>query len=63
MDKSFVSDHYKETECDFLYKVKPKGKAASIYLPDRISVIGRLVYVITNPELRDQFLDGLRAQP
>ena len=32
VDKSFVSDHYKETECDILYQVKLKGKPAFVYL-------------------------------
>ncbi len=32
VDKSFVSEHYKETESDIIYKVKFKNQDAYIYL-------------------------------
>ena len=32
IDKSFVSNHYKETECDIVYQVRLKGKHAFFYL-------------------------------
>ena len=32
LDKSFVSDHYKETESDLIYKVKFQGQEAYIYI-------------------------------
>jgi predicted transposase/invertase (TIGR01784 family) len=31
VEKSFISEHYKQTESDLLYKVKLKGKEAYIY--------------------------------
>ncbi len=30
LDKSFIADHYKETESDLIYKIKLKGKEAYI---------------------------------
>ncbi|BAP56903.1 hypothetical protein THII_2606 [Thioploca ingrica] len=32
VEKSFISEHYKETESDLLYQVKLKGKEAYIYI-------------------------------
>ena len=32
LEKSFVSDHYKETESDLIYKVQLRGKPIFIYL-------------------------------
>jgi predicted transposase/invertase (TIGR01784 family) len=32
LDKSFVADHYKETESDLIYKLKLRGKTVYIYI-------------------------------
>lgn len=32
IDKSFISEQYKETESDLIYKTKIKGKEAYIYM-------------------------------
>jgi predicted transposase/invertase (TIGR01784 family) len=54
LDKSFVSDHYKETESDLIYKVKVRGKTIYIYVllefqssVDRFMVV-RVLNYITN---------------
>ena len=54
LDKSFVSDHYKATESDLIYKVKVCGKTIYIYVllefqssVDRFMVV-RVLNYITN---------------
>ena len=32
IDKSFISDHYKATESDLIYKIRLKGKLVYIYI-------------------------------
>jgi predicted transposase/invertase (TIGR01784 family) len=54
LDKSFISDHYKQTESDLIYKVKVRGKTIYIYIllefqssVDRFMVV-RVLNYITN---------------
>lgn len=32
LDKSFISDHYKETESDLIYKLRVRGKTIYLYV-------------------------------
>lgn len=57
IDKSFVSDHYKETESDLIYKVKLRGRVAYlIILLEFQSTVDRFMVL---RELSDQLLHGL----
>jgi len=54
IDKSFISDHYKETESDLIYKIRLKGKVVYFYIllefqskVDRFMVI-RVLNYLTN---------------
>ena len=54
LDKSFISDHYKQTESDLIYKVSVRGKTIYIYVllefqssVDRFMVV-RVLNYITN---------------
>lgn len=54
LDKSFVADHYKETESDLIYKIKLRGKTIYIYVllefqskVDRFMVIRVLYYILS----------------
>jgi predicted transposase YdaD len=46
LDKSFVADHYKETESDLIYKVGLRGQTIYIYiLIEFQSSVGRFMAV------------------
>ena len=61
VDKSFVSGHYKETECDIVYQVKLKEKPAFVYLLIEFqSTVDRFI-AFAGIKLRDKLLDGLCA--
>lgn len=54
LDKSFISDHYKQTESDLIYKVRVRSKTVYIYVllefqssVDRFMVV-RVLNYITN---------------
>ena len=54
LDKSFVADHYKETESDLIYKLKLRGKTIYIYVllefqskVDRFMALRVLYYILS----------------
>jgi predicted transposase/invertase (TIGR01784 family) len=54
LDKSFITDHYKETESDLIYKIKLRRKTVYIYIllefqskVDRFMVLRVLFYILS----------------
>lgn len=54
LDKSFITDHYKETESDLIYKLKLRRKTVYIYVllefqskVDRFMVLRVLFYILS----------------
>ncbi len=62
LDKTFIADHYKETESDIIYKVKFKGRDAYlVILLEFQSTVDRFMVLRTGGEDRVRNRIGTRT--
>ena len=59
LDKSYISDHFKETESDLLYNVPLRDSEVYIYNSAGVPVYRTPVHGASGAVLPDQFLYGL----
>ncbi len=63
IDKSFISDHYKETESDLIYRIRLKGKVVYIYiLLEFQSKVDRFMVIRVLNYLTNFYLDYIATQ-
>ena len=62
LDKSFISEHYKETESDLIYKIQFQDREVYIYILIEFQSTVDPFMALTGAELHHQLLHGFSRQ-